>query len=216
MHYEFTLNFKLAPEDANLDEIVERLGAAGCTDALVGVGHAGQLALDFVRESQSAEQAIVSALVDVKKVIPTAKLVEVGPDLVGLTDVAELVGVTRQNMRKLMLTHAAVFPAPIHSGSASLWHLAPVLEFLGERGQYKLAPALFDVAMTAMRLNIAKEAALLHVPVRRRQLAETEIWSDADVQAWAGADEFQPGEREALAASLCLDLRHPKPSPMSK
>jgi hypothetical protein len=35
-----------------------------------------------------------------------------------------------------------------------------------------------------------------------RQLAETEIWSDADVQAWAGADEFQLGEREALEASL--------------
>jgi hypothetical protein len=168
MDYEFTLNFKLAPEDANLDEIVERLGAAECTDALVGVGHAGQLALEFVRESQSAEQAIVSALTEVKRVIPTAKLVEVGPDLVGLTDVAELVGVTRQNMRKLMLTHAAVFPAPIHSGSASLWHLAPVLEFLGERGQYKLAPALFDVAMTAMRLNIAKEAALLGHEVDKR------------------------------------------------
>lgn len=168
MSYEFTLIFKLAPEDSNVDELVERLGAAGCTDAMSGIGQAGQLALEFVREAKSAEQAILSALADVKKAISTAKLVEVGPDLVGLTDVADLVGVTRQNMRKLMLTHAAVFPAPIHSGSASLWHLAPVLQFLGEHGQYKLAPSLVDVAQTAMRLNIVKEAALIGHKVDKR------------------------------------------------
>jgi len=110
----------------------------------------------------------LSALTDVKKAIPTAKLVEVGPDLVGLTDVADLVGVTRQNMRKLMLAHAAAFPAPIHSGSTSLWHLAPVLEFLGEREQYKLAPALIDVALAAMRLNITKEAVLIGHKVDKR------------------------------------------------
>ncbi len=168
MDYEFTLTFKLAPEDSNVDELVGRLGAAGCTDAMVGVGQAGQLALEFVRKAKSAEQAILSALTDVKKAIPTAKLVEVGPDLVGLTDVADLVGVTRQNMRKLMLAHAAAFPAPIHSGSTSLWHLAPVLEFLGEREQYKLAPALIDVALAAMRLNITKEAVLIGHKVDKR------------------------------------------------
>jgi len=47
-----------------------------------------------------------------------------------------LIGVTRQNMRKLMMTDAAAFPAPIHSGSASIWYLAHLLQFLGERGQY--------------------------------------------------------------------------------
>ena len=65
-----------------------------------------------------------------KKAIPGAKLVEVGPDFVGLSDVAEIVGVTRQNMRKLMLAHVTTFPMPLHEGSAAVWHLAPVLEWL--------------------------------------------------------------------------------------
>jgi hypothetical protein len=160
MEYEFTLKYKLDPKDADHDELVERLGAAGCTDALVGLGVAGHLGLEFVREAASAEDAILSALADVKGTIPGGKLVEVGPDFVGLSDVADLVGVTRQNMRKLMVAHAAAFPAPVHSGSASIWHLALVLQFLNERG-YKLAQALVDVAKAAMRVNIVKEAALV-------------------------------------------------------
>jgi predicted DNA-binding transcriptional regulator AlpA len=56
-----------------------------------------------------------------------AKLIEAAPDFVGLTDVADLVGVTRQNMRKLMLSHATTFPTPVHQGSASVWHLADVM-----------------------------------------------------------------------------------------
>ncbi len=164
MEYEFTLKFRLDPADTNHDEIVERLGAAGCTDALVGVGIAGHLGLAFVREAVSAEDAILSAINDVKMAIPRAKLVEVGPDFVGLTDVADLVGVTRQNMRKFMVTHPAAFPSPVHSGNTSIWHLALVLQFLGER-DYKLAQTLVDVAEAAMRVNLTKEATLLGRPV---------------------------------------------------
>ena len=160
MEYEFTLKFKLDTKDANHDELVARLGAAGCTDALVGLGVAGHLGLEFVREAGSAEEAILSAMADVKGAIPSAKLVEVGPDFVGLTDVADLVGVSRQNMRKLMVTHAEDFPAPVHTGSSSVWHLALILEFMSGR-QYQLAQAMVDVARTAMRVNITKEAALV-------------------------------------------------------
>lgn len=160
MEYEFTLKFKLDPRDANHDELVERLGAAGCTDALVGLGVAGHLGLEFAREADSAEESILSALADVKAAIPSAKLVEVGPDFVGLTDVADLVGVSRQAMRKLMVTHAETFPAPVHMGSTSVWHLALVLEFMLGR-QYNLAQSMIDVARTAMRVNITKETSLV-------------------------------------------------------
>jgi heptaprenylglyceryl phosphate synthase len=76
MEYEFTLQFKLDPKDSNHDELVERLGAAGCDDAMVGLGVAGHLGLDFVREADSAEDAILSAIADVKKTIPGAQLVD--------------------------------------------------------------------------------------------------------------------------------------------
>ncbi|WP_340146689.1 hypothetical protein [Halomonas sp. PA16-9] len=38
MEYIFTLKYQLADSDSDLDALVERLGAAGCDDALVGVG----------------------------------------------------------------------------------------------------------------------------------------------------------------------------------
>jgi hypothetical protein len=165
MEYDFTLKFKVDTSD--VDALVERLGEAGCDDALVGVGQPGQIALDFTREAESAETAIISALADVKKAIPDAKLVEVSPDFVGLSDVAELVGVTRQNMRKLRLTHASSFPPPIHEGSAAVWHLAPVLTWLKERGNYLIEQTVLEVASVAMQVNLAKEAEQLIPRVRR-------------------------------------------------
>jgi len=99
MEYVFTLKYQLADSDSDLDALVERLGTAGCDDALVGVGQPVRLALEFSREAGSAEEAVRTALVDVKKAIPSARLIEASPDLVGLTDVADVVGVSRQAMR---------------------------------------------------------------------------------------------------------------------
>jgi predicted DNA-binding transcriptional regulator AlpA len=167
MEFEFTLKFRLATDDADVDQLVEWLGEAGCDDALVGIGQPGRIALNFTREADSAQRAIISALVSVKEVIPDARFLEVSPDFVGLTDVAEFVGVSRQNMRKLMLAHAASFPAPVHEGSAAIWHLAPVLQWLKDRGGYHVEQPVLDVAAIAMQINIAKAADYLESRVRR-------------------------------------------------
>ena len=167
MEYDFTLKFMLAPDDADADEIVERLGEAGCNDALVGIGHTGRLALDFTRAAGTAKQAIFSALEELKDAIPGAKLVEITPDFVGLSDVAELVGVTRQNMRKLMLAHNESFPAALHEGSAAIWHLSLVLKWLKECADYQIEPSLIEVAHMAMQINLAKEASLLERRIQR-------------------------------------------------
>lgn len=160
MEYEFTLKFKLPVSHADTDAVVERLGEQGCTDALVGLGQVGYIGLDFMREAQSAEAALLSAIDDVKRAVPEAILVEAGPDFVGLTDVADVLGQSRQNMRKLMLNNSKQFPSPVHSGSASVWHLAQVLEFLRERN-YEFPSNIFDVARTTMQINIVKEQTLL-------------------------------------------------------
>lgn len=157
MEYTFTLKYQLADNDRDPDALVERLGEAGCEDALVGIGQPGRLALEFTREAADAEAAVCSALADVRSVMPLAKLIEVAPDLVGLTDVAEIIGVSRQNMRKLMLMHPGSFPAPVHEGSASIWHLVDVLVWLRGRGTYTLAQEILEVAQVAMQVNIAKE-----------------------------------------------------------
>lgn len=165
MEYEFGLKFKLAEVSVDANDLVERLGEAGCEDALVGIGQPGRIALNFTREAASAREAIISALENVKSAIPEAELIEVSPDFAGLTDIAELVGVTRQNMRKLMLKHAQSFPAPIHEGNAALWHLAPVLNWLGSRVDYSIEPHLLDIAHVAMQINLAKEAHHLEAPL---------------------------------------------------
>jgi hypothetical protein len=167
MEYEFGMKFKLAASDTDADVLIERLGEAGCDDAVVGIGQPGRLALNFTREASSVRHAIISALKDVKRAIPDAELIEVTPDFVGLTDVADLVGVTRQNMRKLMLAHVATFPAPVHEGSTALWHLAHVLQWLMSRDGYAIRQSLVDIAHMAMQVNLAKEAHRLEARVQR-------------------------------------------------
>src|SRR5690606_36376411 len=86
MEYTFTLKYQLTDDDRDPDALVERLGEAGCDDALVGIGQPGRLALEFTREAADAGAAVRSALADVRRAAPTARLIEVAPDLVGLTD----------------------------------------------------------------------------------------------------------------------------------
>ncbi|MAL00558.1 AlpA family transcriptional regulator [Neopusillimonas maritima] len=166
MEYVFTLKYQLTDRDSDLDALVEQLGGAGCDDALVGVGQAGRLALEFSREAESAAEAVRTALVDVKGAIPTARLIEASPDLVGLTDVADIVGVSRQAMRKLMVTHRETFPMPVHEGSASIWHLAEVLDWLRARGGYHIDTGVLEIAKVALEVNITKE--IIRHPMSKR------------------------------------------------
>lgn len=169
MEFTFKLNYQLTEDDSNPDELVERMGEAGCDDALVGMGQPGRIALEFTREADSAFGAITSAMADVKRAIPSAKLVEAGPDLVGLTDIADVVGVTRQNMRKLAVSNFKTFPAPVHEGSSALWHLTDVLGWMSQRSKvYKLEPGTLEVARTTKQLNLARQALQLEPEILRQ------------------------------------------------
>lgn len=156
--YEFTLKFRLPEASGDASQYVERLAEAGCDDALVGIGQRGRIALDFIRTAGSAFEAITSAVHGVRKAIPGAVLVEASPDFVGLTDVADIVGFTRQNMRKLMISNGTTFPVAVHEGKPALWHLASILTWLSEQRQRPIDAVLLDIARTNMTLNIAKEA----------------------------------------------------------
>jgi hypothetical protein len=156
--YDFGLRFSLPPGETHSDELVERLGDAGCDDALIGIGRAERIAFDFSREADSAYDAILSAIADVKRALPGAELVEVSPDLVGVTDIAEIVGCSRQNLRKLLLSRSSSGPDPLHEGRWELWHLAPVLRWLVTEKGYTVAPDWLEVSGAAMRFNAALDA----------------------------------------------------------
>ncbi len=155
--FTFILKFRLPDARADAGELERQLAEAGCDDALLGIGRPGRLALEFCRQAASAQDAVSSALADVWDAVPGAELIEVSPDLVGLTDVADLLGMSRQNMRKLLLAHPHTFPAPVHEGSASIWHLADILTWLQARGSQKVSRELLELAAAAAQVNVDKE-----------------------------------------------------------
>ena len=78
--YEFKLVFDLPDSEDDPNKYVEALGE-NCTDALVGVGQKGKIALDFVRKADTDLSAVTSAGADVMRAIPGAKLIEMIPGL---------------------------------------------------------------------------------------------------------------------------------------
>jgi predicted DNA-binding transcriptional regulator AlpA len=167
MEYHFTLHFRLSTAGPLGDAEMDRLYEAGCDDATVGLGNPGHVSLAFSREAASALRAVQEASAQVASALPDAELTEAAPDLGGLSDVAELVEVSRQNLRKLMLTHPTDFPAPTHAGSTLLWNMAEVLHWLQERGGYALAPGLLETT----RATWATNADIHRVRMRRLQRA---------------------------------------------
>lgn len=160
-HYEFTLRFTIADAGMDTDALIEKLYEAGCDDALIGSGQPGRLALQFTRQASCAELAMQSAIQNVLSVAPQAILAEAGPDYVGLSDIADLLGCSRQYMRKMMLSNAPQFPAPVHEGSTALWHLADVLVWLREARQRDIDPLVLEVARFCKRLNITRHFKLM-------------------------------------------------------
>jgi hypothetical protein len=175
--HHFTLRLDTSGVRVTSGEALERLAAAGCDDAIVGIGIPGRLALAFAREDGSAAAAVTSAIHDVLSAVPQAILIEASPDIVGLSDIADLVGRTRQNMRKLLLPVAGSpaggssvagsapagesAPAPLHEGNPSLWHLAVVLEWLRATKAYTVSDDLLELARTTMQVNLAIQQRLV-------------------------------------------------------
>jgi len=169
--YEFELKFSLPRTAPDSGDFIERLGETGCTDALVGIGQTGRIAFHFNRDANCAFEAVLSAIKDIKQAIPEASLIEAAPDLVGLSDIADILGYSRQNIRKLMLNNLASFPTPIHEGKTILWHLSSILTWVKDRDRYQIDELLLDVANMTMQLNIAKESQHLDASLQRQFLA---------------------------------------------
>lgn len=166
--YNFSLKLALGQPDASPEKYLESLLREGCDDALVGLGRNGRIALNFTRDASSAVDAFLSALSAVKTAIPDATLVEAGPDLVGLTDIAELLGFSRQNMRMLMIRSGADFPPPVHEGKPAIWRLAKVLSWLKEKRTHQIDESLVDIAHVSMQCNLARETIDLDSKISKR------------------------------------------------
>lgn len=154
--YDFTLKYRLGDAAANPEQHLNALALAGCDDAIVGIAQNGRIALNFVRESESALHAVTSAIENVQQAIPEAKLVEATPDFVSTTEIADIFGVSRQYVRQLIQSKGASFPEPIHEGKPSLWHLLDVLVWFQQNQSRIVDAELYEVAKINMQLNIFK------------------------------------------------------------
>lgn len=159
--FDFTLKFALGRHDADPDAFVEPLMREGCDDALIGVGKPGRIALNFTREADSAEEAVISALSAVKRAIPDSRFIEATPDLVGVTDMANLLGFSRQNMRKILAKYGPDFPPPVHDGNRPIWHLETVLTWFTRKQAREIDSALLEISRVNMYCNYAREKGLL-------------------------------------------------------
>lgn len=159
MNYQFTITFSLPEPGKKPEEFLDELYEAGCSDALVGVGQIGLISLEFDREASDAVEAMRTAIEDVRKAIPQAQIAEVSPDLVGMAEIADMLGVSRQMVRKYTLSKAK-FPRPVHTSEAvALWHLVEVVEWAETYSKTVtmkknlLIEPLKEISAVAFRLN---------------------------------------------------------------
>ncbi len=155
-NYAFSLKFAVPVRTTEPDDWIDRLADAGCDDALIGTGIPGRLALEFDRISADANSALRSTVADVQRAIPEARLIEAGPDYVGLTEIAELLGISRQAMRKIMSKNIEAFPLPVREGNPSIWHLKDVLEWMRKHQGRAVDQATEEISAVAYTINASR------------------------------------------------------------
>lgn len=160
--FDFELIFKLVDGTQDSNEYLDVLFENGCDDATISTGQLGMISLSFTRVAIDASQAVQSAINDVKKAIPTAKLVEASPDIVSISDISSILGHSRQYTRKLFNSDISSLPAPIHIGNPSIWHLSEVLNWLKLIGKQesKINENLFELSNITRQINIKRQLEL--------------------------------------------------------
>lgn len=169
--YDFELNFQLPDEQPDPESHLDALFESGCNDAIIGTGRHGYIGLDFSREANTAETALISAVEDILHAIPGAILVSASPDLVNLSDVPKLMAklgigdLTRQAMRKYAFGEIKKSLRPFPSGaffigSSPLWHLNEVIRWMLDHNKIEKqqsAQALLEVTNSIRQLNASLE-----------------------------------------------------------
>jgi hypothetical protein len=164
-HYSFVLNFTFPGAGDTPERYLDALHSSGCDDAAVEVGQYGMIGLDVTCAALSAEDAVRAAVQNVRAAIPGATLVQAGPDLVGLSEMAAIFGFSRQNMRKYAVGQSGgprAFPLPVVVGDPSLWHLAEIITWLKLNTRVQPPERVLEVSKAAAKLNFEVECERLN------------------------------------------------------
>lgn len=159
MEYEFTIIAHGLDHQA--EDFEARFYDGGCDDALVSF-QKGHILIDFAREADSLEEAIASAIENVRQIGATVDRVEPDP-LVSLSDIA-----ARSEMSRAAITHyfqgkrGDGFPAPTArvTTSSPLWDWSEVSLWLykHERVDKTVATNAAIIAAANVALECEPEA----------------------------------------------------------
>lgn len=153
--YQFTL--VLDGVDENTPDLEDKLYCANCDDALINFRNR-TVYLDFDREADSLENAIITAIKDVESAFLNAVVTHVAPDeLVSEADIAKRLRIKRQAVSlwvKGTRRGAMAFPKPIMklSEKSPLWRWSDVIKWLYKNEQIK-DPQLVDNALLIDNIN---------------------------------------------------------------
>lgn len=143
--------------------LADALYTNGCDDALICY-YGSSVYVEFDREAESLDQAIKSAIDDIETAGTGAVVESVDSALVGLSDIAQLSGLTRQAITLLKdgLRGKGDFPCPVQriSGQSPLWDWADVARWLNDCGRpdskdAKAREQLVRNARTLSKWNLA-------------------------------------------------------------
>ena len=147
--FHFTLI--VAGPDLQDEPMIDRLFEAGCDDATIGSSDGVQY-VDFDREAEALDDAILSAVDDLEKLegVEVVRIADAG--LASLADIAARVGRTRESVRLLVsgARGPGNFPKPVTDPRSRyrLWRWSDVASwFKGYRGGF---PVIADEQLASM------------------------------------------------------------------
>ncbi|MDD9341455.1 MAG: DNA-binding protein [Providencia heimbachae] len=137
--------------------IEDALFSAGCDDALVCF-YGKSVYLEFDREASTLDVAVGSAINDIESSGLNVRVESVDSALVGLSDIADLTGLTRQAVA-LMKDGArgnGNFPCPLQrlKGNSPLWDWASVARWLRENNRLSEQSELYENAQALCKWNL--------------------------------------------------------------
>lgn len=155
--------------DHNAEDFEARFYDGGCDDALVSF-QKGHIILDFARDADTVEEAVISAIEDVLKV--GARIDRIEPDpLVSLADIASRTGLTRAAMTNYSKgSRGQGFPAPVAriTSDSPLWDWAAVALWLYKNRRLEKAAAVQAEAVRQANNVIAEGGDNIGERIRER------------------------------------------------
>lgn len=158
---EFDFKIFCRDVDTRDDSFLDRLFEAGCDDATV-LFKDGYVCLDFSRESEDAENAVISAIRDVEKAGIGGSVERVEPeDVASLSEIAKRVKVTRASLQKYARGESKVgrdFPAPVQNISASrreLFSTAEVMNWMLLKRKTDIPGHTLELCRVIAKTNLA-------------------------------------------------------------